>query len=169
MSNADRALDSKRSPVLVLAKDARVAPGTPARVTFVIANAGIDHVEVVSSAFESKKTLVGSRHSLPKAGWGYAVTNAIISGTIFPAHSELWTGFEADSRTTFHGAVTIEAPPDTEPQFYFSGRVLYRRTRGELFETTIYRRLSYPDLVCSVIEPGDTHLNRSGSVVFAAA
>ncbi|WP_250537062.1 hypothetical protein [Caballeronia sp. AZ10_KS36] len=169
MGNADRALASRISQAPLSIKAARIRPGAPAHVTFVVENAGADDVEVVSSAFEIKRTLVGSRHSLPKAGWGYAVTNAIVFGTLLPARSELWTSFEADSRTTFRGAVPIDPPPDTEPQYYFSGRLLYRRTRGELFETTVYRRLTYPDLVCSIIEPGDTHLNKSGSVVFAAA
>ncbi|MDR5883812.1 hypothetical protein [Caballeronia sp. LZ032] len=169
MGNADRALASKLSPAPLSIKPARVRPGTPAHVTFAVENAGMYDVEVVSSAFEIKRTMIGSRHALPKAGWGYAVTNAIVPGTVLPAHSELWTSFEADRRTTFRGTVPIDPPPDTEPQYYFSGRLLYRRTRGELFETTVYRRLTYPDWVGSIIEPGDTHLNKSASVIFAAA
>ena len=147
---------------------ARVIPGSPARVTFVLQNRCDCDFEVVSSAFEIKRTHIGARHALPKAGWGYAVTDAVKPATLLPARSELWTTFEADTRTTFRGAVPAEAPASLEPQYYFAGRILYRRFRGELLETSVYRRLAYPELECSIIEPNDAGLNKDGSVVFAS-
>ncbi|WP_299815664.1 hypothetical protein [Tardiphaga sp.] len=150
---------------VVLGKE-RVIPGVPAKVTFVVRNPCGCDFEVVSSAFEIKRTYIGARHALPKAGWCYAVTDAVERGTLLPAHSQLWTTFQADTRTTFRGAVPANAPSESEPHFYFSGRLLYRRFRGELFETSVYRRLSYPDFECSIVEPGDAELNNAGSVVF---
>jgi hypothetical protein len=37
-----------------------------------------------------------------------------------------------------------------------------------LLETSVYRRLAYPELECSIIEPTDACLNTEGSVVFAS-
>lgn len=105
---------------------ARVIPGSPARVTFVLQNRCDCDFVVVSSAFEIKRTNIGARHALPKAGWGYVVTDAVTPATLLPARSELWTTFEADTRTTFRGAVSAEAPASLEPQYYFAGRILYR-------------------------------------------
>lgn len=147
---------------------ARVIPGSPARLTFALQNRCDCDFEVVSSAFEIKRTYIGARHALPKAGWGYAVTDAVAPGTSLPARSELLTTFEADTRTTFRGAVPATAPAALEPHYYFAGRLLYRRFRGELFETSLYRRLAYPELECWIIEPNDACLNKEGSVVFAS-
>ncbi|WP_250479665.1 MULTISPECIES: hypothetical protein [unclassified Caballeronia] len=147
---------------------ARVIPGSPARVTFVLQNRCDCAFEVVSSAFEIKRTYIGARHALPKAGWGYAVTDAVTPATLLPARSELWATFLADTRTTFRGAVPAEAPASLEPQYYFAERILYRRCRGELLETSVYRRLAYPELECSIIEPNDACLNKEGGVVFAS-
>ncbi|WP_157696220.1 hypothetical protein [Caballeronia temeraria] len=147
---------------------ARVIPGSPARVTFVLQNRCDCDFEVVSSAFEVKRTYIGARHALPKAGWGYAVTDAVTPATVLPTRSELWTTFEADTRATFRGAVPAEAPSSFDPQYYFAGRILYRRFCGELIETSVYRRLAYPELDCSIIEPNDACLNKEGSVVFAS-
>ncbi|WP_250508059.1 MULTISPECIES: hypothetical protein [unclassified Caballeronia] len=147
---------------------ARIIPGSPARVTFVLENRCDWGLEVVSSAFEIKRTYIGARHALPKAGWGYAVTDAVKPGTMLPARSELWTTFAADTRTTFHGTVPASPPSVLDPHYYFAGRLLYRRFRGELMETSIYRRLSYPELECSIVEPSDAALNQEGVVVFSA-
>lgn len=149
--------------------EARIIPGSPARVTFTLQNRCDYDFEVVSSAFEIKRTTIGARHALPKAGWGYAVTDVVTPGTLLPARSELWTTLEADTGTTFHGAVPATAPAPTEPHYYFAGRLLYRRTRGELLETSLYRRLAYPELDCSIIEPSDVGLNKEGAVVFSVA
>ncbi len=136
-------------------------------MTFALQNRCDCDFEVVSSAFEIKRTYIGARHALPKAGWGYAVTDAVTPATLLPAGSELWTTFEADKRTTFRGAVPAEAPASLEPQYYFAGRILYRRFRGELLETSVYRRLAYPELECSIIEPNDA-CHKEGGVVFAS-
>ncbi|SAL87759.1 hypothetical protein AWB74_08252 [Caballeronia arvi] len=135
---------------------------------FVLHNRSEWDFEVVSSAFEIKRTYVGARHALPNAGWGYAVTDAVEPGMLLPARSELWTTFEADTRTTFRGAVPATAPAPLEPHYYFAGRILYRRFRGELLETSLYRRLAYPELECWIIEPNDACMNKEGSVVFAS-
>lgn len=117
-------------------------------LTFVLQNRCDFDFEVVSSAFEIKRTYIGARHSLPKAGSGYAVTDGVQSGTLLPTSSELWTTFEADIRTTFRGAVPSTAPSSLQPQYYFAGRILYRGFRGELLETSLYRRLAYYELEC---------------------
>jgi hypothetical protein len=145
---------------------ANAIPGTPAQATFVVENLCNCDIEVLSSAFEIKRSMIGARHALPRAGWGYAVTTALPPGTVLPAHSELWTKFHADTRTTFHGALPAKAPPASDPQYYFSGRILYRRFRGELFETTVYRRLSYADMSWSIVDPCDVQLNKTGAVIF---
>ncbi|WP_250538980.1 MULTISPECIES: hypothetical protein [unclassified Caballeronia] len=147
---------------------ARIIPGSPGKVTFAVENRCDWDFEVVSSAFEIKCTKIGARHALPKAGWGYAVTDAVRPATLLPARSELWTTFEADKRTTFRGAVPSTAPSSFEPQYYFSGHLLYRRFRGELLETSVYRRLAYPELECWIIEPNDAGLKKEGRVVFAS-
>jgi hypothetical protein len=160
------ALTAFSLPIVV--SKARVIPGRPAQVTFVLRNPCECEFEVVSSAFELKRANIGARHSLPKAGWGYAVTDAVIPGTVLPARTEFWTKFEADSRTTFGGAVPAQAPSASDPQFYFSGRLLYRRFRRELIETSVYRRLAYPELECSIVDPDDEYLNATGIVVFSS-
>jgi hypothetical protein len=126
-------------------------------------------VEDVSSAFEIKRSMIGARHTLPRAGWGYVVTTAVLPGTMVPAHSEFWAKFDADTRTTFRGALPAERPPASDPQFYFAGRILYRRFRGELSETSVYRRLSYADMSWSIIDPCDAHLNTTGAVIFLSS
>lgn len=147
---------------------ARIIPGSPGKVTFVLENRCDWGFEVVSSAFEIKRTYIGARHALPKAGWGYAVIDAVKPGTMLPARRELWTTFAADTRTTFHGDVPASPPSVFDPHYYFAGRLLYRRFRGELIATSIYRRLSYPELECSIVEPSDAGLNQEGVVVFSA-
>ena len=87
---------------------------------------------------------------------------------MLPARSELWTTFAPRTRTTFHGTVPASPPSVLDPHYYFAGRLLYRRFRGELMETSIYRRLSYPELECSIVEPSDAALNQEGVVVFSA-
>jgi hypothetical protein len=148
---------------------ARAIPGSPGRVTFVLQNRCDWDFEVVSSALEIKRTYIGARHALPKAGWGYAVTDAVKTGTLLPARTELWTTFEADTRTTFRGVIPATPPAALEPHYYFAGRILYRRYRGELLETSLYRRLSYPELECSIVEPNDAGLNKEGCVIFSTA
>jgi len=172
MREADRAAPSNvldRSKLRIVVSRASVIPGAPAVAIFVLHNPCDCDFELVSSAFEIKRTLIGARHSLPKAGWGYAVTDAVKHGTLLPAGSELWATFEADTRTTFHGTVPATAPSELEPHYYFSGRLLYRRFRGELIETSLCRRLRYPELECSIIERDDAVLNKEGDVVFSAA
>jgi hypothetical protein len=153
----------------IVVSRASVIPGTPATVMFVLLNPCDCDLEVVRSAFEIKRTHIGAQHSLPRAGWGYAVTDVIRPGTSLPAGGELWTTFKADTRTTFRGTVPATAPSAREPHYYFSGRLFYRRCPGELIETSLYRRLLYPDLECSIIEPNDAALNKEGAVVFSAA
>jgi hypothetical protein len=153
----------------VVLSEAQVIPGTPGRIMFAFRNLTRYEVEVVSSAFELKRSAVGARHALPKAGWGYAVTDALVKGTSLPPRSELWTSFDADTRTTFRGTVPRDAPSPPDAQFYFAGRLLYRRFRGELIETGVYRRLVYPDLTCSIVDPSDVALNTAGRVLFGPA
>ncbi|MEZ2354759.1 hypothetical protein [Caballeronia sp. RCC_10] len=172
MSQADHAAPAnvlQRSKLRIVVSRVSVTPGMPAMAMFVLNNPCDCDFQVVSSAFEIKRTPIGARHSLPKAGWGYAVTDAVKPGTLLPAGSELWATCEADTRTTFHGAVPATAPSALAPHYYFSGRLLYRRFRGELIETSLYRRLSYPELECSIVEPSDAGLNKEGVVVFSTA
>ena len=168
MNDADWIATTNTRQLAIGISKARVIPGSPAKITFVLLNRCEWDFEVVSSAFEIKRTYIGARHALPKPGWGYAVTDAVEPGTLLPARSELWTTFEADTRTTFHGAVPATAPAPREPHYYFAGRILYRRFRRELLETSLYRRLAYPELECSIIEPNDAGLNKEGRVVFAS-
>lgn len=169
MTNVESTSSTDARQLSIRISKARIIPGSPGKVTFVLLNQSHCDFEVVSGAFEIKRTYIGARHSLPKAGWGYAVTDAVKPGTLLPARGELWTTFEADTRTTFHGRVPARAPAPTEPHYYFAGRLLYRRTRGELLETSLYRRLAYPELECSIIEPSDARLNKEGAVVFSVA
>jgi hypothetical protein len=168
VSDAESAAPKDAQQLSIAINKARIIPGSPGKVTFVLQNLSEWAFDVVSSAFEIKRTYIGARHALPKAGWGYAVTDAVKPGTLLSARSELWTKFEADTRTTFRGAVPSTSPSSVEPQYYFAGRLLYRRFRGELLETSLYRRLAYPEFECWIIEPNDAGLNKEGSVVFAS-
>jgi hypothetical protein len=155
-------------PAVILTR-AIAAPGRPGKVTFGLRNLFKAPVEVVSGAFEVKRSYLGSRHSLPRPGWGYAVTTAVAPKTVLPPGRELWTTFELDRRTTFGGLISPKVPPPDAPHFYLAGLLLYRRCRGELFETGFYKRLIYPGLTFDAIDPSDTGLNHVGRVVFFRA
>ncbi|WP_244818600.1 hypothetical protein [Caballeronia sp. Lep1P3] len=75
----------ERPKLRIVVSSASVIPGMPATVVIVLKNPCDCDFEVVSSAFEVKRTPIGARHSLPKAGWGYAVTDAVRPRTWLPA------------------------------------------------------------------------------------
>ncbi|MDR5741462.1 MULTISPECIES: hypothetical protein [unclassified Caballeronia] len=155
------------NPSIVLLR-ATAIPGTPGRVVLVIGNQGDARAEIVRSIFELKRAYPGSPHALPRASWGYPVTSVIVEGTVLDARAELWSSFDGDIHTTFGGGISAEAPAPDGAQSYLAGRVLYRRARGELFETAFYRRLSYPDLSFRVIDAHDHALNYCGRIVVAS-
>ena len=144
-------------------------PTKPGQVTVVLRNQCEQHLEVLRSAVEVKRSYVGARHALPRVGWGYAITTAVTPGTILPPLGELWTKFELDTRTAFGGLIPPDEPPLDALQLFLGGVLLYRRTRGELLETTFYRRLTYPELLFDTIDPTDRDLNREGHVIFPFA
>lgn len=121
--------------------------------------------EVVSSAFEIRRTYIGARHSLSKAGRGYAVTDAVKPGTLLPARSELWTTFEADTRTTFRGSVPATA---RLPLTRTTTSVRASSTNGLAADLSRRAHIAgWPIPSLSVLEPNDVGLNKEGSVVFA--
>jgi hypothetical protein len=153
---------------IVLLK-ATATPGTPGRVTLAVANPGDARMEIVQSIFELKRTYPGSRHALPRAGWGYTVTSVFTKGTLLDANAELWSWFDGDTRTTFGGVIPRDAPAAEDAHLYLGGRLFYRRAKGELMETAFYRRLNYADMSFSEIETLDRPLNFAGKVLIPGA
>ena len=157
--------DQANERCVVALTRASALSGRPGRVLLVITNDCVDTVEVVSSAFEVKRAYSGSPHSLPRAGWGYAVTDALPSGVSLPPGSDFWTQVEADSRTVFGGYIPVEPPPEAGPHLYLAGKVLYRRGSGQFYETAFYRRLAFPAMTFSFVEPADEPINYAGERV----
>jgi hypothetical protein len=152
------------APYAVVLTRASALSGNPGRVVIVLKNVCRNPVEVVSSAFEVKRAYSGSPHALPRVGWGYAVTAHLQCGAALPPESEYWTQFETDRRTVFGGVIPAQPSPEAGPHLYLCARLLYRCGDRRLYETAFYRRLVYPAMTFSLIEPADEGINYAGAI-----